>query len=61
MEFEGSPVLRGEDETKIRVLFTTKLLNLLESKQNITVEGGVAQLILYRDREPVRPEKWQVL
>jgi len=58
-DFSKRFLLRGEDETKIRALFTNKLLNFLESQQKITIEGGGNQLILYRDNKRIRPEEWQ--
>jgi hypothetical protein len=54
-DFSKRFLLRGEDETKIRALFTDKLLNFFNSQQNITVEGGCNQLILYRDEKRISP------
>ena len=54
-DFSKRFLLRGEDETKIRALFTDKLLNFFNSQQNITVEGGGNQLILYRDEKRIGP------
>ena len=54
-DFSKRFLLRGEDETKIRALFTDKLLNFFNSQQNITVEGGGNQLILYRDEKRISP------
>jgi hypothetical protein len=39
-DFSKRFLLRGEDETKIRAIFSDKLLNFLNSQQKITVEGG---------------------
>jgi len=58
-DFSKRFLLRGEDETKIRAIFTDKLLNFFNSQKKITVEGGGDQLVLYRDEKRIGPEEWQ--
>lgn len=49
--------LRGEDEAAIREVFTPAVLTTLEQWPKIFIEGHDSQLILYRERERVKPEK----
>ena len=59
LDFSGKYLLRGKDAVEIRALFTDKLLDFFCSLQEINVEGGGDQLIVYRDNKRLRPEKWK--
>ena len=55
--FSGSYLLRGEDETAIRDLFTDDLLAFFESQKKISVEGGGDQLVFYRAGKRIKPDE----
>ena len=54
--FSGDYLLRGDDEAKVRELFTDDVLTFIESQQKICVEGGGDQLVFYRQRKRVVPD-----
>ena len=55
--FSKSYLLRGDNEAAIRGLFNNKLLNFIQSQQKISIEGSGDQLIFYRHKNRVKPEK----
>jgi Asp-tRNA(Asn)/Glu-tRNA(Gln) amidotransferase C subunit len=63
IDFESHPkfsktfLLRGNDEAKIRDIFKNEVLNFFESLEEISVEGGDNQLILYRHQVRIAPEE----
>ena len=63
IDFESHPkfsktfLLRGNDEPKIRDIFKNEVLNFFESLEEISVEGGDNQLILYRHQLRLMPEE----
>ena len=63
IDFESHPkfsktfLLRGNDEPKIRDIFKNEVLNFFESLEEISVEGGDNQLILYRHQVRIAPEE----
>ena len=60
-EFSRSYLLRGADEEAIRELFDEKRISFFESQKKICVEGGGDQLIFYRQRNRIDPEKVEEL
>ena len=54
-EFSKKYLLRGDNETSIRQLFSKKIINKIESQQKISIEGGGNQLAFYKKR--VKPEE----
>lgn len=56
-EFSKAFLLRGNDEPKIRDIFKNEVLNFFESLEEISVEGGDNQLILYRHQVRITPEE----
>jgi len=56
-KFSKTFLLRGNDEPEIRDVFKNEVLNFFESLEEISVEGGDNQLILYRHQLRIMPEK----
>lgn len=62
INFESHPrfskkyLLRGEDEARVRELFTPEALSFVESQKKICVEGGGDQLVFYRQSVKIKPE-----
>lgn len=62
IDFESHPrfskkyLLRGEDEARVRRLFTPPVLSFVESQKEICVEGGGDQLVFYRQSVKIKPE-----
>lgn len=55
-KFSKKYLLRGNDEQKIREVFTHELLAFFETEEGISVEAGGDQLIFYRGGKRIRPE-----
>lgn len=61
IDFESHPrfsrkyLLRGEDEPRVRELFTPAVLSFVESQKKICVEGGGDQLVFYRHSVKIKP------
>lgn len=54
--FNSMFLLRGENETMIRQLFTPAVIRHFERLPGISVGGGGDALIVYRDRQLAKPE-----
>ena len=57
--FSSKYLLRGCDESEIRMAFNSELLGILGSKQKINVEGHGDQLIFYRHKKLLKPDKME--
>jgi len=63
IDFDTHPIfskkflLRGPDELSIRDLFSPEILSHFEENQGVCVEAGQQQLIFYRTRTRVKPQK----
>ena len=55
-KFSKTFLLRGNDEPEIRDVFKNEVLNFFESLEEISVEGGGNQLVLYRHKVRITPE-----
>lgn len=55
-KFSKKYLLRGNDEQKIREVFTHELLAFFETEEGISVEAGGDRLISYRGGKRIRPE-----
>jgi len=62
IDFEHNPgfskhyLLRGQDETRIRMLFNDGLLRFFEQKHPVSAEGRDNHFIFYRSKKMVKPE-----
>lgn len=56
-EFSRKFVLRGDDETAIRALFTPALRQALEAHERLTVEGAGELLFIFRAGRRAKPEE----
>ncbi len=62
IDFETNPrfsaeyLLRGDDESGIRELFSDELLTFFESQEEISVEGGGDQLVFYHQDKRIKPD-----
>jgi hypothetical protein len=62
IDFEHNPgfskhyVLRGQDETRIRMLFNDRVLRFYEQKHPVCTEGKGNHFIFYRSKKPVKTE-----
>jgi len=62
IDFEQNPgfskhyLLRGQDETRIRMLFNDSLLRFFEQKHPVSAEGRDNHFIFYRSKKMVKPE-----
>jgi hypothetical protein len=62
IDFEQNPgfskryLLRGQDETRIRMLFNNSLLRFFEQKHPVSAEGRDNHFIFYRSKKQVKPE-----
>ncbi|MBC8452449.1 MAG: hypothetical protein H8D65_01170 [Spirochaetes bacterium] len=54
--FSKQYLLRGEDEMKVRKLFTEKILSYFDEKKGFCVEGDGARLLFYRGGKKVPPQ-----
>lgn len=54
--FSKAYLLRGQDERKIRQLFTAKVINFFESNKNLCVEAENNTLIFYKPSTRCKPE-----
>jgi hypothetical protein len=58
--FSKQYLLRGEDETKVRMLFTERALSYFDEKKGFCVEGDGNQLLFYRSSKKVSPQNMPV-
>lgn len=62
IDFEHNPgfskryLLRGQDETRIRMIFNDRLLRFFEQKHPISAEGQGNRFIFFRSKKVVKPE-----
>tara|TARA_Y100001934_G_C12169221_1_gene685865 strand:+ start:99 stop:884 length:786 start_codon:yes stop_codon:yes gene_type:complete len=62
-EFSKRFLLQGEDEQKIRTVFTDKLLDYFSTHEKITIEGKGKDLLVYRETitrcdDRIFPDQW---
>ena len=55
-KFSKKYLLRGNDEQKIREVFTRQLLAFFETEEGVSVEADGGRLIFYRRGKRIRPE-----
>ena len=55
--FSKQYLLRGDDETAVRAVFSDELLTFFENQQKISVEGNGDQLVFYRQRSRIAPDQ----
>lgn len=58
--FSKQYLLRGEDEMKVRKLFTERALSYFDEKKGFCVEGDGTQLLFYRSSKKVSPQNMPV-
>ena len=58
-EFSKKYLLRGEDELKIRQLFTPQIISFFESNKNLCVEAENNTLIFYKASKRCKPDDIQ--
>jgi hypothetical protein len=56
-EFSKKYLLRGEDEARVRELFTPAALSFFESRKKVCVEGGGDQLGFYSQKKRIKPSE----
>lgn len=56
-DFSKNYLLRGEDESKIRQLFTSRVINFFESNNDLCIEAQNNTLILYKPSNRCKPEE----
>ncbi len=54
--FSAKYLLRGNDERKVRDVFTHEVQAFFEAKEGVSTEGDGDQLIFYRGRKRIKPE-----
>jgi len=54
--FSKEYLLRGEDETRIRQLFTARVIRFFESNKNLCIEAHNNTLIFYKPSKRCKPE-----
>ena len=54
--FSAKYLLRGNDEQKVREVFTHEVLAFFETQEGVSTEGDGDQLIFYRGRKRIKPE-----
>ena len=60
--FSKNHFLKGDDETQIRQLFNSHIINILENQRGISVYGKKNELQIFKDDvelEPEEPEEWK--
>jgi len=54
-------LLRGDDETEVRTVFTDAVLSFYEDQAGVSTEAGGDQLIFYRAGKRIKPEPDEVV
>jgi hypothetical protein len=57
--FSSSYLLQGQDESRVRALFTPSLLSFFEQHPGLAVDGSGDRLVFLRPNRRLKPDQWQ--